>query len=65
MCAFDLPDADTRNEFLKLAFDDGVLVLGCGVRSIRFRPVLSVANVDIDEGLEIVARVLKKLERTS
>ena len=65
MCAFDLPDADTRTEFLKLAFDDGLLVLGCGVRSIRFRPVLSVANVDIDEGLEIVARVLKKLERTS
>jgi len=65
MCAFDLPDADTRNEFLKLAFDDGLLVLGCGVRSIRFRPVLSVAKRDIDEGLEIVARVLKKLERPS
>jgi len=65
MCAFDLPDADTRNEFLKLAFANGLLVLGCGVRSIRFRPVLSIAKEDIDEGLQIVLQVLKKLERPS
>lgn len=65
MCAFDLPDTDTRNEFLKLAFDDGLLMLGCGVRSIRFRPVLSVSKGDIDEGLEIVGRVLEKLDRPS
>ena len=61
MCAFDLPDADKRNEFLKLAFDDGLLVLGCGARSIRFRPVLSVSREDIDEGLRIVGGVLGKL----
>ncbi len=65
MCAFDLPDKDTRDEFLKLAFDNGLLMLGCGVRSIRFRPVLSVRKEDIDEGLEIVGRVLGKLERSS
>ena len=61
MCAFDLPDADKRNEFLKLAFDNGLLVLGCGVRSIRFRPVLSVSKEDIDQGFAIVGRVLSKL----
>ena len=61
MCAFDLPDADERNEFLKLAFDNGLLVLGCGVRSIRFRPVLSVSKEDIDQGFAIVGRVLSKL----
>ncbi len=61
MCAFDLVDANTRNEFLKLAFDGGLLALGCGVRSVRFRPVLSVSRDDIDQGLEIVARTLAKL----
>ncbi len=61
MCAFDLPDADKRNEFLKLAFDDGLLILGCGLRSIRFRPVLSVSKQDIDEGFQIVEGVLRKL----
>jgi L-lysine 6-transaminase len=61
MCAFDMPNADTRNEFLKLAFDNGLLALGCGVRSVRFRPVLSVSRDDIDQGLEIVSRVLAKL----
>ena len=30
MCAFDLPDADKRNEFLKLAFDDGLWCSGAG-----------------------------------
>lgn len=60
MCAFDLKDRDTRVEFLKLAFDNGLLMLGCGVRSVRFRPVLSVSKDEIDEGLEIVARVLAK-----
>ena len=61
MCAFDLPDADKRNEFRKLAFDNGLLVLGCGVCSIRFRLALSVSKRDIDEGLHIVGRILSKL----
>lgn len=60
MCAFDLDNRDTRVEFLKLAFDNGLLMLGCGVRSVRFRPVLSVSKHEIDEGLEIVERVLAK-----
>lgn len=61
MCAFDLPDRDTRKRFLELAFDNGLLMLGCGVSSVRFRPVLSVSREDIDQGLEIVERVLSQL----
>jgi L-lysine 6-transaminase len=38
-----------------------LLMLGCGVRSVRFRPALSVSKEDIDQGVEIVARVLAKL----
>lgn len=61
MCAFDLPDTDVRNRFLKVAFENGLLMLGCGTRSVRFRPVLSVAREDIDQGIEIVGSVLSKL----
>src|SRR5262249_45552319 len=41
MCAFDLPDAATRDKLIKRCFADGMLVLGCGTRSIRFRPALN------------------------
>ncbi len=44
MCAFDLPDTDTRDRFKKLAFENGMLILGSGRRSIRFRPTLSVGK---------------------
>jgi L-lysine 6-transaminase len=61
MCAFDLADADTRDEFQKLAIKNGMLVLGCGRRSIRFRPSLSVNKSEIDQGVEIIRRILSDL----
>lgn len=61
MCAFDLPDTETRDKFRALAFDNGMIVLGCGRRSIRFRPCLSVGREEIDQGIEIVGRILSKL----
>ncbi len=61
MCAFDLADGETRDRFRKLAFENGMLVLGCGSRSIRFRPSLSVKTEEIDQGIEIVRRILSKL----
>lgn len=61
MCAFDLPDTDSRNRFRELAFDNGMLILGCGTRSIRFRPTLSVTKDDVDQGIEIVKKTLASL----
>lgn len=61
MCAFDLPDTASRNRFRELAFGNGMLVLGCGTRSIRFRPTLSVSREDVDQGIEIARRVLASL----
>ena len=53
--------ADVRDRFLKLAFDRGLLLLGCGTCSVRFRPVLTVSKEDIDQGLTIVEKVLAEL----
>jgi L-lysine 6-transaminase len=61
MCAFDLPDADTRDRFRKLAFENGMLILGSGVRSIRFRPTLSVGKEEVEQGASILRRVLSSL----
>jgi L-lysine 6-transaminase len=58
MCAFDLPDTDARNKFRSLAFDNGMLVLGCGTRSIRFRPNLAASKDDVEQGIQIVRKIL-------
>ena len=57
-CAFDLPDTQTRNAVRQRAFDDGLILLGCGPRSIRFRPALSVAAADLDAGLDVLEGAL-------
>ncbi len=58
MCAFDLPDEKLRDGFLGKAFENGMLILGCGTRSVRFRPSLTIARKEVDEGIEIARRAL-------
>ncbi len=58
MCAFDLPDSHTRNAFLRKAFEQGILMLGCGVQSVRFRPPLTIDRERIDEGMEVIQKTL-------
>ena len=40
---------------------NGLLLLGCGTRSIRFRPPLNLAAAEADTALEIVRKSLKEL----
>lgn len=59
-CAFDLPDTEARNAVRKAAYDGGLIVLGCGPRSIRFRPALTVTEADLDAGLDILERAVEQ-----
>jgi L-lysine 6-transaminase len=61
MCAFDLPDTETRDRVKKLAFESGMLILGSGRTSIRFRPTLSVGKDEVEQGVLILRRVLSML----
>ncbi|GAC1608665.1 MAG: L-lysine 6-transaminase [Mycobacteriales bacterium] len=61
MCAFSLPDGAVRDRVLtSLRVEEKVLLLGCGSRSIRFRPALTVSPADLEAGVAAVARVLSK-----
>jgi len=61
MCAFSLPDGALRDLVLtRLREDERVLLLGCGSRSIRFRPALTVAESDLEAGVGALDRVLTK-----
>ncbi len=62
MCAFSLPDAALRDAVLtRLREDERVLLLGCGTRSIRFRPALTVPEADLEAGVAALDRVLESL----
>ena len=58
MCSFDMTTSQQRNEFRKLAEREKLLILGCGVKTIRFRPALNITRQDLDDGLVIIRKVL-------
>jgi L-lysine 6-transaminase len=60
-CAFDLPNGDILDNLLSLIADEGVLMLGCGTHSIRFRPHLNISQDEIDTGFEMIERAIQKL----
>jgi L-lysine 6-transaminase len=61
LLAFDLPNQAARDRFWKGAYELGLLVLRCGERSIRLRPVLDITNEAIDKALKIIDAECRRL----
>ena len=61
MCAIDLKDKTFRDELRKKLFENGMIILGCGEKSIRFRPRLSVTQENIDNAMEIFRKSIRQL----
>ncbi len=60
-CAFDLPSGDDRDVLASLIAKEGALILGCGLKSIRFRPHLIITPDEIDLGISMIKKALAKL----
>jgi L-lysine 6-transaminase len=60
MCAFDAPDSHTRDQLVKAFFQEKLLLVGCGSRSIRFRPHLIVTAAEIAQAMDIIRDVMRK-----
>lgn len=60
-CAIDLPDTETRDAVRKEALKNHLMILGCGTRTIRFRPPLTIQKDQIDEGMDILKKSLKAI----
>jgi L-lysine 6-transaminase len=63
MCALDLPDPAVRDAVVLALRARHVLVLGCGPRSIRFRPPLNVTKAELIFGLEALDHVMSESGR--
>ena len=61
LCAFDLPNTEIRNTFIKKGLEEQVMFLGCGAQTIRFRPALIIEKSHIDQGMEVMNKVLAGL----
>ncbi len=62
MCSFDLPSPELRTKFLKEIYRDKLIMLGCGVRTVRFRPPLIIQKDQIDQGIKIIRNVLHNFQ---
>jgi len=62
MCAFTLPSAQLRDAVItRMRQDENVVMLGCGVSSMRLRPALTISVDELDRGLAALDRVLSAL----
>ena len=52
------PENELRDRVVDLAFERGLLTLGCGRSTIRICPPLSVSRSEMDEGLEILEEAI-------
>jgi L-lysine 6-transaminase len=58
MCSFDFPNSNLRNQFKEMCYKEKVLILGCGEKSIRFRPALNISQDILEKGLQVIKNVL-------
>jgi L-lysine 6-transaminase len=61
MCAFDVPTPEQRDELVKQLQKNGLIIVGCGRNSIRFRPALIISSEEIDKALEIIDNTIKNI----
>ena len=56
------PDEKLRDRIVDLAFQHGLLLLGCGKNTIRITPPLNVSRSEVNEAMEIFEECLALLE---
>jgi 4-aminobutyrate aminotransferase len=56
------PIPDFRNEIVDRSFLKGLVTLGCGSSTLRIAPPLIIKKQQLDDGLDILERVITELE---
>jgi L-lysine 6-transaminase len=58
-CSMDLPNGHARDEVVKECMNNNLMILGCGTKTVRFRPPLTVEKAQIDDGIDIIRKSYK------
>jgi len=59
LCAIDLPNTHSRDAVVKECLKNDLMILGCGTKTIRFRPPLTINKEQLDEGVDILKKSYK------
>ncbi len=59
MCAFDCISTEKRDELKNKLYANNLILIGCGEKTIRFRPPLIISSEEIDKILDIINKTLK------
>ncbi len=57
------PAIEKRNEILKHAFYNGLILLGCGESSIRLIPAITIENQNIEKAMDIFEDIIKNINK--
>ncbi|HEY1025224.1 MAG TPA: aminotransferase class III-fold pyridoxal phosphate-dependent enzyme, partial [Sphingobacteriaceae bacterium] len=60
LTAFDFPNKEMRDKFVKKGMENNVMFLGCGNQTIRFRPALILEKQHVDAGLSIMEKIIRE-----
>ncbi len=60
-CAFDLPDCGYRDRLREKLFENHLIILPCGERSLRFRTALNIPRETLLEGTRIIREILHQM----
>jgi 4-aminobutyrate aminotransferase len=52
-----------RNRVKEIAYEHGLLLIGCGASTLRFIPPLVITRAEVDEGLAIFEHALTLAEQ--
>ncbi len=62
LMAFDLPSATDRDRLIDMLWENGLMILKSGEKSIRVRPVLDLKEEEAKAGIEILRKTLKEFQ---
>ena len=60
--AFDVPNGKVRDQVVQACFSRGLLIGGCGDRTIRMRPALNFTRNDASQMLDVIRSVCHEVK---
>ena len=59
--AFDLNDGEQRDSLVSAILNEGAMMLGCGTKSIRFRPHLNITEQEMNDGFSMIDKAISNI----